>query len=282
MASIDSISRRSFLALAAAAPLAFGAQRGKQIPVGIELFSVRDELAKDLMGTVRAVAKMGYEVVEFFSPYYQWTPEYAKEVRKLLDDLGIRCLSTHNGANAFAPDALGKAIELNKILGAKYIVMASPGRVTGPDGWKGVADRLSEAAEKLRPLGLRAGFHNHSPEFVPVDGKRPMDVIAANTPKDVTLQLDVGTCLNARADPVAWINANPGRITSIHCKDWGAGEEQGYRVLVGEGDAPWAKIIEAAEAKGGVEYYLIEQEGSRYSSLETAERCLANWKKLKA
>jgi sugar phosphate isomerase/epimerase len=282
MTPFDSISRRSFLALAAAAPLAFGAQPRKRIPVGIELFSVRDELAKDLMGTVRAVAKIGYEAVEFFSPYYQWTPEYAKEVRKLLDDLGIRCPSTHNSANVFTPDALGKAIELNKILGSKYIVMAGPGRVTGLDGWKGVADRLSEAAEKLRPLGLRAGFHNHSPEFVLVDGKLPMDVIAANTPKDVTLQLDVGTCLNARADPVAWINANPGRITSIHCKDWGAGEDRGYRVLVGEGDAPWAKIIEAAEAKGGVEYYLIEQEGSRFSPLETAERCLAYWKKLKA
>jgi sugar phosphate isomerase/epimerase len=281
MTSLDSITRRSFLALAAAAPLAFGAQRRKRIPVGIELYSVRDELAKDLMGTVRNVAKMGYEVVEFFSPYYQWTPEYAKEVRKLLDDLGIRCPSTHNSANVFTPDALGKAIELNKILGAKYIVMASPGKVTGLDGWKGIADRLSQAAEKLRPLGLRAGFHNHSPEFVPVDGKRPMDIIAANTPKDVALQLDVGTCVNAGADPVAWINANPGRIKSIHCKDWGAGEDKGYSVLLGEGDAPWAEIIRAAESKGGVEYYLIEQEGSRFSSLETAERCLANWKKLK-
>jgi sugar phosphate isomerase/epimerase len=108
-----------------------------------------------------------------------------------------------------------------------------------------------------------------------------MDVIAANTPKDVTLQLDVGTCVKAGADPVAWITANPGRITSIHCKDWGEGEDRGYRVLVGEGDAPWAKIIAAAESKGGVEYYLIEQEGSRFSSLETAERCLANWKKLR-
>jgi sugar phosphate isomerase/epimerase len=238
MTSIDSITRRSFLALASAAPLALGAQRRKRIPVGIELYSVRDELAKDLMGTVRAVAKMGYEVVEFFSPYYQWTPEYAKEVRKLLDDLGIRCPSTHNGSNVFAPDALGKAIELNKILGAKYIVMASPGKVTGLDSWKGVADRLSQAAEKLRPLGLRAGYHNHEEEFVPVDGKRPMDVIAANTPKDVALQLDVGTCVDAGADPVAWIKAHPGRIKSIHCKDWGAGEDKGYRVLFGEGDAP--------------------------------------------
>ena len=71
------------------------------------------------MGTVRAVAKMGYAVVEFYSPYYDWTPGYAKEVRKLLDDLGIRCLSTHNSANALSPEGLGKAIELNQILGCQ-------------------------------------------------------------------------------------------------------------------------------------------------------------------
>jgi sugar phosphate isomerase/epimerase len=108
-----------------------------------------------------------------------------------------------------------------------------------------------------------------------------MDVLAANTPKDVTLQLDVGTCVDAGADPVAWIKANPRRITSIHCKEWGAGEGKGYKLLLGEGDAPWLKIFEAAEKVGGVEYYLIEQEGSRYPSLETAERCLAAYKKLR-
>src|SRR5262249_48821721 len=90
--SFGSISRRSFLVLAGAAPFAFAAQKGKRVPVGLELYSVREELAKDPMGTVRAVAKMGYEVVEFFSPYYQWTPDNAKEMRKLLDDLKIRCL----------------------------------------------------------------------------------------------------------------------------------------------------------------------------------------------
>jgi sugar phosphate isomerase/epimerase len=284
MTSLNSISRRSFLALAGAATFAFAAHKVKSVPAGLELYSVRDELAKDLMGTVRAVAKMGYEVVEFYSPYYQWTPDYAKEVRKLLDDLKIRCLSTHNGANAFTPEGIQKAIELNQILGSKYIVMASAGRVEGPDGWKGVAERLTQASEKLKPLGLRSGFHNHKLEFVPIDGKSPMDVLAANTPKDVTLQLDVGTCVDAGADPVAWIKANPGRITSIHCKEWGAGagEDKGYRALFGEGDAPWLKIFEAAESVGGVEYYLIEQEGSRFSSLETAERCLASFKKLRA
>ena len=96
------------------------------------------------------------------------------------------------------------------------------------------------------------------------------------------LQLDVGTCIEVGSDPVAWINANPGRINSLHCKDWAPGEGKGYKVLFGEGVAPWPKIFQAAESTGGVEYYLIEQEGSRFPSLETAERCLANFKKLRA
>ncbi len=290
MTPLNSMTRRSFLTMAgaASASLAFAsapAFAAKKLPIGIELYAVRDELQKDLMGTLRAVAKLGYEVVEFYSPYAQWTPEYAKQVRALLDELKIKCLSTHNSANVFTPEALPKAIELNQIIGSKTLVMASAGNVKGLDGWKGVADKLTAAQEKLKPLGMRAGFHNHKTEFMPIDGKRPMEVLAANTPKDVTLQFDVGTCIEAGYDPIAWINANPGRIRSLHLKDWTGADnkpDKGYRVLFGEGDAPWKKIFAAAEAKGGAEYYLMEQEGSRFSSLETAEKCLATYKKLKA
>src|SRR5262245_40162289 len=270
----NDVSRRSFITMLGSAPLALAKPSSHGIPVGLELYSVRDELAKDLMGTVRGVAKMGYEVVEFYSPYYDWTPSFAKEVRKLLDALGIRCLSTHNSAKVFDPESLGKAIELNQILGSKFIVMASAGRVSGIDGWKAVGDKLGQASERLVPLGMRAGFHNHKLEFVPLEGRRPMEVIAANTPKEVTMQLEVGTWSDAGSDPVSWIKTHAGRITSLHCKDWAAGDGKGYRVLFGEGDSPWKAIFEAAETIGGVEFYLIEQEGSRYSSMETAERCL--------
>ena len=105
---------------------------------------------------------------------------------------------------------------------------------------------------------MATGFHNHAVEWQPVDGQRPMDVIAANTPKDVVLQFDVGTCLEAGADPIAWINANPGRIKSVHCKDWAP--DRGYNVAFGEGVAPWKAILDALEKTGGIEYYLIEQE----------------------
>ena len=268
------------LTAVAASPLL--AQGGKRLPIGLELYSVRDELAKDLFATVRAVAKMGYEVVEFFSPYFGWTPDYAKEVRKLLDDSGIRCLSTHNGASSFTAEGLPKAIELNQIIGSRFIVMASAGRVAGLDGWKTVAERLTAAANKLRPLGMRAGFHNHATEFQPIEGTRPVEVLAKNTPKDFCMQLDVGTCIEAGSDPVVWINANPGRIASIHCKDWSRDPQKGYRVLLGEGEAQWKSIFEAAQKTGGVEYYLVEQEGSAYPSIETAERCLATIRKLLA
>ena len=87
MAHKKFVSRRSFLALSTTLPLAVTVGCGKHVPVGLELYSVRDGLKKDLTGTVTAVAKMGYQTVEFYAPYYDWTPEYAKEVRKLLDDL---------------------------------------------------------------------------------------------------------------------------------------------------------------------------------------------------
>jgi sugar phosphate isomerase/epimerase len=286
MTSHGSISRRSFLASAAAARLALAAPAGRNIPIGLELYSVRDEMTKDTMATVRAIAKMGYEVVEFYGPYYAWTPEFTKDIRKLLDDTGIRCNSTHNDAKNFRPEGIQKAIDYNKTLGAKFVVMASSGNVTTLDGWKGVGDTLTSAMEKLRPAGLRAGYHNHQAEFKLVEGKRPIEVIAANTPKDVMLQLDVGTCVEVGNDPVAWINANPGRINCLHLKDWAPGaatdKEKGYHVLFGEGTAPWQDIFTAAEKTGGVEYYLIEQEGSRDPSMETAQRCLATYKKMRA
>jgi sugar phosphate isomerase/epimerase len=280
------LSRRTFLALAGAAPFAAPlaarlASAAAKIPVGLELYTVRDALKSDLMGTVRAVAKIGYEVVEFYAPYYDWTPQQASDMRKLLDDLGIRCKSTHNGPVSFSPDGIQKAIDLNKTIGSTLIVMASPGRVTTADDWKRVAEQLSTAAEKLKGVDMSAGYHNHGAEWHAIDGgQRPMDILAGNTHDNVVLQLDVGTCVEAGQDPVAWIDAHPGRIKSMHCKDWS--HDKGYAALFGEGEAPWPAIFKAAESTGGIECYLIEQEeGPSGEQLQRAERCLANWKKLR-
>ncbi|MCS7024222.1 MAG: sugar phosphate isomerase/epimerase [Bryobacteraceae bacterium] len=279
---MPALHRRHFLAASAALLTQPLPAKFKKVPVGLELYSVRGELKKDLMGTVKAVAQMGYEGVEFYSPYLDWPVDQAKEVAKLLQDLNLKCWSTHNSARAFLPENLSKAIELNQIIGSKAIIMASAGKVASLDGWKEVADRLNQATEKLKPLGMRAGFHNHKLEFVPLEGRLPMEVLAERTDKSVILQLDVGTCLDARQDPVAWIRKNRGRIRSIHVKDWSSDPAKGYRVLFGQGDAPWKDIFKAAESVGGIEYYLIEQEGSELSEFESAKRCLDSFRKLRA
>src|SRR6266850_2697186 len=151
------LSRRNFLAISgmitaqfalpasAAEPTGFELGASKKRPIGLELYSVRGELARDLPNTLKAVAKMGYEVVEFYAPYFKWTPAYAKDVRAQMDDLGLRCYSTHNGFESFTPgENMAHAIELNQILGARYVVLASaPGRTSGVEGWKNLCEQLS-------------------------------------------------------------------------------------------------------------------------------------------
>ena len=274
------LSRRDFFALSGtgAAMIASSGPIGRSIsraaatiplapstkPIGIELYAVRGELAKDLPKTLKTVAEIGYKVVEFYSPYTSWTLPYAKDVRTQLDDLGLRCYSTHNSSTSLTPgDTMTNTLE----------------------DWKRVCGQLTTAVDALKPHGLFAGFHNHFIEWKPIDGnKRVMDVLAENTPKEFVLQFDVGTCLEAGMDPVAWIKANPGRIKSMHLKDWAPGtaaEQKGFRVLFGEGVGQWTQIIDAAESVGGVEFYLMEQEGSRYSEFDTAKRCLETWKAMK-
>jgi sugar phosphate isomerase/epimerase len=296
-----SFSRRTFLAYSGLIPAAIAARsavnvsaaepaaasedaEAKKRPIGLELYSVREELARDLPNTLKTVAKMGYKVVEFYAPYFGWTPAYTKDVRAQMDDLGLRCYSTHNGFESFTPGEqhMGHAIELSQILGVRYIVLASaPGRTRGLEGWKRLCEQLTAAVEQLKPHGLSAGYHNHQAEWAKLeDGQRIMEVIAANTPKEFVLQLDVGTCEEAGVDPVAWVEANPGRIKVMHLKDWAP--QKGYRVLFGEGVTPWKKLVAAAESVGGIEYFLIEQEGSRYSEFETAKRCLEAWNAIAA
>lgn len=284
-------SRRWFLAMSATFPWALRGLRfpglaivgsgaptaglaSGSIPIGLELYSVRDELDKDPSATVRAVAQMGYQAVEFYAPYFEWSEDQTRQMRKLMDELGIRCYSTHNDEDYLSPKNIERTRDRNLILGSKYVVLAWSDPKPTLDAWKALAGSLNAVAEKLEPAGLKVGYHNHDAEWRAVEGKRPIEILAANTKATVMLQLDVGTCLEAGADPVAWIRANPGRIRSIHCKDWSPDPNVGYKTLFGEGKADWKGIFQAAESVGGVEFYLIEQEGSRYSELETARRCL--------
>jgi sugar phosphate isomerase/epimerase len=266
-----------FLAWSALLPRAFSAPASASIPVGLEMYSVRESLKKDLQATIRAVAKMGYQGLEFYAPYFEWSESQTKQTRSLLDDLGVRCFSTHNDEDYLNARNISKTSDRNSILGSKYVVQASSTPKVRLEQWKTVADGLNAAAENVASAGLGVGYHNHQAEFTAVEGKRPMEILAENTRPSIMLQLDVGTCIEAGTDPVAWIRANPGRIRSIHCKDWSPERARGYTVLFGEGVADWKNIFAACESGGGVEYYLVEQEGSRFPELDTARQCLKSF-----
>lgn len=255
-------SRRSFLALAAAYPASLRAQAAKHVPVGVLLYAVQKDLVKDFNGTLSAVAKMGYEGVEF-TQYYDWTVARAKEVRTQLNDVNLRCFSTHNEPEVFSSEKLKHAIEVNHILGSQSVVCvrglaASPGAIgfqaTGLDGWKRLADVLQKAADQLRPEKLTCAFHNHAVEFETVEGQRPIDILAQA--KDVVFHIDIRAA-SQHADPVAFLKQYPGRTHCILTTDGPA--ENGHAPLLGKGKMPWKQIFAAAENTGGIRFYLITQ-----------------------
>lgn len=274
------ITRRDFLAGVGAGTLAVGlgaAERAKVVPIGIQMYSVRDDEKRDLFGTLKGLREMGYECVEFWSPYFDWTNERATEVKKQLDDLGLKCYSNHTGTKHFGDEFLPHVIELNHILESRYVIMAHAGPQKDLDGWRRTAEVLAKSAPKLREAKLGCGYHNWDVDFRPVNGTRPIDILTGATPKEVAFQLDVATCLAAGADPIAFIKANAGRIKTYHLKDWSDDPQKKYRVLLGEGIGRWKELLQVAESVGGVEHYLIEQEGSRFSQMETAKLCLENF-----
>jgi sugar phosphate isomerase/epimerase len=270
-------------ALAASRRPAFAAAKRAQIPVGLELYSLKDDERKDMIGTLRAVKQMGYDGVEFWAPYFDWPRERIRDLRMTLDDIGLRCFSTHNRNYYFSPDKLDRIIDYNLLLGSRHVVMAHPGKVESLDGWKQIAEILTTSHARFKKAGLRGGYHNHGMEWKATldGGKRPIDVLTAGTPKDFGFQVDTATCLAAGGDPVAFTRSLPGRVKSYHLKDWSNDPAKGYKVLLGEGIGDWPKLLDAAESVGGVEFYLIEQEGSRLSPMETVKTCLDNLRAVK-
>jgi len=274
------LTRRNFLTRAAVAAAgvmpavrALAQEAKRRIPIAVQIYSVRDDAAKDLPGVLAAIAKMGYEGVEF-AGYYGYS---AEDLRKLLDDNGLKVCGAHVGLGSLQGDELQKSIDFHQAIGNPYpIVPGLGGEYTASaDGWKRAADAFNEVAEKLKPHGMKTGYHNHSIEFQPLDGQLPWDVFFGNTVQDVIMQFDTGNALGAGADAPPFLERYPHRAITVHCKEFSATKPN---ALVGEGDVPWARIFELCETIGDTEWYIVEQESYAYPPLECIDRCLKNLK----
>lgn len=242
-----------------------------RIPIALQLYSIRDNCAEDLPGSLAAVARMGYEGVDF-AGYYGRT---AQELRSMLDDLGLKVAGTHIALDTLLGDELERTVEFNQILGNKFLIVPwLPDEYrSSRDAWRRTADLFNSIAERLAPYGMMTGYHNHHIEFQPVDGELPWDTFFSNTRKEVVMQFDTGNAMHGGADPLRFLKAYPGRAITVHLKEYSATND---KALIGEGDVPWAEVFDTCESIGGTEWYIVEQESYAYPPLVCVERCLQN------
>jgi len=287
------VSRRGLLAksAAAAAVMTTGAHGADRVlaartraralqktgrgPVGLQLYSVREECKRDLPKTIAAVAKMGYKGVEF-AGYYNYT---ARQLRKMLDDNGLKCCGTHTALTTLLGDELKKTIEFNKIIGNKYLIAPGlPGKYReSHQAWLDTARLFNEIAEKVKPHGMLTGYHNHSVEFQAMDGELPWDTFYGNTNKEVIMQLDVGNAIRGGVDPLPYIYKYEGRAITVHIKEHSKTDPNAF---VGEGDVNWKAFFALCKAVGSTEWYIVEYERRGAPPLESVEKCLNNLRRL--
>ncbi len=248
-----------------------------RIPIGLELYSVRNEMDKDVYGTLKAVAKMGYEGVEFAGP-----PKHGgRALRAILDDLGLVCCGWHTPFAMVQDDQLAATIELNKIVGNRRVIIPGiPGNlVDSREKWRKMADFFNILAGKLAPHDMVTGYHNHHTEFKPLDGQTPWDTFFGNTDRKVVMQLDTGNAVFGGADCAALLKQYPGRAGTVHLKPFSASAAKadpakGFRPPIGQDELPWTEIFRLCETIGQTDWYIVEYESDALAPLEAVDCCL--------
>lgn len=246
-----------------------------RIPIGLELYSVRNELAADVRGTLKAVAEMGYEGVEFAG-----APQHPAEMLKeLLEEFKLICCGWHTPFNMVQDDKIESTIAFNKTIRNPYVIIPGVSAKT-KDDWLNHAKFFNKVADKLAPHGMFTGYHNHHTEYTPFDsGETPWDLFFGNTKKEVIMQLDLGNALYGGADLVGILKKYPGRPTTIHLKPYSKkaakdNPHAGFRPIIGDDDVPWKEIFHLCETIGDTKWYIVEYESDAYPPLESVERCL--------
>lgn len=249
-----------------------------KIPVGLQLYSVRQEWTHDPRATLAQVAAMGYAGVEFFGP-----PRHdADFLRALLDEFNLACCGWHIPYALVQEDTLFPAIAYNRALGNdKLIVPGLPKELcrTHAD-WLKTAEFFNRLADKLAPYGMVTGYHNHWAEFQPMEGQMPWLTFFDNTQQAVVMQFDTGNALygNQALDPCEIIRRYPGRSRTVHIKPFSKqiareqGPDAALRPLFGEDDTDWAQFASLCETVGGTEWYIVEYESDGYPPMEAVER----------
>lgn len=253
---------------------AFANPYGK--PVGIQLYTLRDQLEKDAAGTIRQVAKIGYRDVEIYSLYGKSPAEF----KKILNDNGITASSGHYLLRDVKAN-WEKHVEDAKTLKLKYMVNAilQPEERKSFDDYKRLVDVFNKAAETTQKAGIQFCYHNHNFEFTKYGDTTAYEYLL-NTldPKLVKFEMDCFWVTHAGQDPVAYFKKYPGRFPLLHIKDMKdrpaptheLDAKLGLFAPVGQGTIDWKRIF-AAAPQGGMQHYYVEQDYCEQSPLEAVK-----------
>jgi sugar phosphate isomerase/epimerase len=272
---VTKISRRQFVETTAAITILGFAERAALcnplgLPLGIQLYSVHQQMLEDLDEALTAIRDAGYIEVEAAA----LPKKSAKEIRASLDKAGLRCVSAHHPL-ADLNARFDEIVAYDKELGVHFVICSSPGHRLQPptgtpfslDDWHYTAERLNAFGEKAATANVRAGYHNHTPEFVLTDGKTPYSELQRLTdPKKVTFELDCGWALVAGVNPVAIMKDNPNRISMLHVKDFNLpqkpslGTHEPKVTELGMGTVDYRPIFAQAAKTQHIQHAFVEQE----------------------
>lgn len=255
--------------------------------IGLQMWSVRDDADKDPLGTITKLAAMGYKELEGYKyadgKFYNWTP---KEFKTQLTHLGLKMTSAHTAVNLQSWDAqkndlseeMKKCIDAHAELGVKQLLCPYiDNEHRNAEDMKALLDILNHTGVACKKAGFQFGYHNHDFEFVKTDGKYLMDVILEGTDPDLVIwEMDLYWVKFAQEDPIRWIKKYPGRIHAFHVKDM-ANTSEHETIEVGDGTIDFADIFTHSK-EAGVNYYFIELENYRTTSMKGVEKSLKNLK----
>jgi len=252
----------------------------KKVPIGLQLFSVRGEVEKDLPATLKAVAKLGYVAVEpwgYAGDKLEWQGWSARDLRKMLDDNGLKCCGMHLRTEALMGDNLARTIQLNQELGNRFLIIAADQkRMSAIDSIMGLARTLDDVAGKLKPLGMFTGYHAHGFDFARVGNQTAWETLFGNTSAQVVMQMDIGNCAMGGGDPIAMLIKFPGRARSVHLKDYGGAPGS----VIGEGKADWVEVFRLCDTLHHPEWYVVEEGGEDGLGFDVSRRSLEALKRM--
>ncbi len=278
-------TRRTFIKTASAATLALSlplnilASPNKKL-IGIQLYTIREKIKEDFTGTLKHIAKIGYNSVEAAGysdrKFYGYSP---KEYKDICESFGLAATSSHTSVNS---ENVDQVIEDTLEGGMSYVIIPSLPRDKRQtlDDYKKLADEFNLLGEKCNKNGLGFGYHNHAFEFDKLDGEIPYDILLLNTdPKLVTMELDMYWMVYGGQEPLDYFDKFPGRFGLWHVKDMDADPAR-ESTEIGSGIIDWPKIFAVSE-KAGMKMYYVEQESFKMDPFESITKSCDYLKNLK-